>query len=211
MVKERILERRKMLSNMPISVNEDCNEEIRNRRKELTLTMKATRKNGHYTKIIGGQLNVNGVRFSVEQCLAELRDPVIDSEKSERNRTILREKIRNILGKGNTRDEKNWLAICDDESSIAKQSTNGERGSTCRLDSMTSGRDDAIAVSAKVMMNKNWKQLIPVDLRTSGEMSDGALPTTLKQRATRDGTAEVVQVMVGPTIEGCRVGAVENR
>ncbi|KAJ4432004.1 hypothetical protein ANN_20618 [Periplaneta americana] len=80
--------------------------------RQLDPAKDSARKNGQFAKLIKDKIKINSLVFSVEECLVTVKEPIVDSEENERNRKIFKEKINNIVSKGEVSDT-NVVSVCE--------------------------------------------------------------------------------------------------
>ncbi|KAJ4427657.1 hypothetical protein ANN_25305 [Periplaneta americana] len=93
--KNKIMRNRRLLGNTSIRMDNDWSYEVRSRRRVLVPFMKEARKRDQFAKLFRDKLKI----FSAEECLGSIKEPEVGSEEIERNRRVLKEKIRGLVSK----------------------------------------------------------------------------------------------------------------
>ncbi|KAJ4427769.1 hypothetical protein ANN_25422, partial [Periplaneta americana] len=139
--------------------------EVRSRRQVLVPFLKEARESGQFARLCGEKLKINDLIFSVEECLESIKEPVVGSEEMERNRRVLKEKIRGLVSRSIGKDISSDNSHENSKASTTRSSSDRhgmrkEATSSDLVKPMTSSEEE---ISEELTRNslKNTQHTIP--------------------------------------------------
>lgn len=158
--KDKIVRSRRLLGNTSIRMDNDWSYEVRSRRRVLVPFLKEARKSGQFARLCGDKLKINNLIFSVEECLESIKEPVVGSEEMERNRRVLKEKIRGLVSRSIGNDISSDNINENSKTSMTRSSSDRhgmrkEATSSDRVKPMTSSEEEISTRSRNLQTRQN--------------------------------------------------------